>query len=438
MLNWGEPNNLSRLFDALLQRQYAEKMLNADWSSKLQMLGIIAKSFFDEGGIIVLLLGVGGLLALAKRDRSLLIGLLLLVAANIGLRINYIGADEMYQVRRYLISSYLVLIIGAAVAADWLAKRALVWRDSAIVRVVIVAFLFALTFSPLVRHARANEQQTNWVAYEAWQNALSHPEERYAVVVGGDDNLFPLWYLQMVERRRPTVVALPRIGFRSRWIIHMLEPALPPGAIAMRPEYREAELSDPLFLSTIANLIERPALPFAFVFDELTNPADQRALEALRAKVHVSRSGALSWWRDKAQTDLPADIAVWRFYQTSSMVDDLLVRDHHTTTLTIDYGVYFDRLARSFEQQRDGTRALQAEENAVRADPTNDAAMAGLGSLLARSGRFAEAISWYRQAIAANPSEWRHHFNLAIIYQAAGRPAEAAAERRQALRGKRP
>jgi tetratricopeptide (TPR) repeat protein len=437
VLNWGEPNNLPRLLDALLQRQYSEKMLNADWTGKLQMLGLIARSFFDEGELLALVLGLGGLAVLSIKDRPLFVGLLLLVLLNIGLRINYIGADEMFQVRRYLISSYLALMIGAGLALNEVAHRLLARRPRA-GSVVFTLVLLALAVSPWVRHGRANDQSANWVAYEAWQNALSHPEERYAIVVGGDNNLFPLWYLQMVERRRPNVVALPRVGFRSPWIIHLVEPALPAGAIAMRPEYRRADLSDPLFLSTIANLIDLHSLPFAFVFDLVTNPADQRELTALRGKVQVSHAGALSWWRPKDQPDSSANIDVWRFYQITAILDAALVRDHHTETVATDYGVYFDRLANQLEQTGDFAGAVRAEENAIRADSTNDTAMANLGSMLARRGRFADAIAWYQRAIAVNPREWRHHFNLAIIYEAAGRADEAAAQRRKAVTERRP
>jgi len=436
-LNWGEPNNLPRLLDALLQRQYAEKMLNADWTSKLQMLGLIARSFFDEGGLLMLMLGLGGLSLLAIKDRTLLVGLLLLVLLNIVLRINYIGTDEMFQVRRYLISSYLALMIGAGIALNEVARRLLARRQRA-GSVVFALVALALMLSPWIRHARANDQSGNWVAYEAWQNALSHSEERYAIVVGGDNNLFPLWYLQMVERRRANVVALPRIGFRSPWIIHLLEPALPAGAIAMRPEYRRADLSDPLFLSTIANLIDLHSLPFAFVFDLVTDPADQRELAALRAKVQLSYEGALSWWRPKDQPGSPAHFDVWRFYQTSAILDTALVRDHHTETVATDYGVYFDRLASQLEQKGDFAGAVRAEENAIGADSNNDTAMANLGSMLARRGRITDAIAWYQRAIAVNPREWRHHFNLAIIYEAAGRVNEATDERRKAVTERRP
>ncbi len=435
VLNWGEPNTLPRLLDSLLQRQYSEKMLNADWDNKLEMLGIIGNSFLDEGGVPLLLLGLVGLGMLVRRERALLLGLLLLITVNIGLRINYIGADEMFQVRRYLISSYLVVIVGAAVAtADvmrWLAG----WRHIFAARVVLALFLAALVFTPLMRHAAANAQQRNWVAYEAAQNNLSHPEPAYALVVGGDNNLFPLWYLQMVERRRPTVVPLPRLGFRAAWMVNMLAPQLPPQTITMRPEYLALGLEDPLFLSAVANLVERPVLPVAFIFDRVSNPADQLALDELVKQVDVEQSGSLTWWWPKGW---PAPTsAVWRYYQTTAILDSTLVRDHHTTTVATDYGAYFDRWARKLESVGDAAGATRAGLLALQADPANDVAMANLGTLLARNGKLPEAIEWYRRAIGVNPHEWRHHFNLAIILEAAGKRDEAAAEHQLAIREKR-
>lgn len=439
ILNWGEPNTLPRLIDVLLQRQYAHKMLNPDWGNKLSMLKLIAYSFLDEGGPLVLLLGISGLVLLGRRNKPLLVGLLLMVFLNVLLRINYIGEDEEFQVRRYLISSYLVLILGLGSALAALAERIAAHEKKARWQ---HAFLFLLVFVaawPAVRHAQANQQSRNWVAYEAWQNTLSHPQQSYALFVGGDNNLFPLWYLQMVERRRPNIVVLPRAGFRADWVVRMNTPKLPPGTLTMRPEYDRPDLLDPLFLSTAGNLVEYRQFPFAFVFDRVSHRTDQQELHALSQKVHITKVGALNWWLPAEPADtIGQKSSVWRFYQLASITDTSLLRDHHTSIVATDYSVYLNRLAHWHADHYHLGAAQSAATLALSADPQNDAAMATMASLFAKNGEFEKAVDWYQKAIRANPAEWRHHHNLAIVYEYIGRTAEAEEEKQKAIRGKQP
>lgn len=426
-INWGDPSTLPRLLEALLQRQYAHKMLNPDWGAKLEMLGIIARSFVDEPGVVAALLGLAGLPLLARRDKALTIGLGVMVLLNLLLRLNYIGDEEMFQVRRYLINCYLVLMIGLAVFLTRLEDLALAERGRRWLRASLGVLCVLIVAWPALHHLPANRQQNNWVAYEAWQNALSHPETEYLLFVGGDNNLFPLWYLQLAERRRPTVTPLPRVGFRADWMVEKMARDLPSGAIAMRPEFGGGGYVDPLFLSTVANLIDRPGPPIAFVFDRLAAPADDHALASMRQGRALGQAGALTWWRTPRQGD---DYAVWRFYQTAAITDRTLPRDHHTSTVATDYGVYFDRLAQSRERLGDSDGAVEAFRQAILADSRADGAMANLGNLLARQAQWEQAIFWYEQALAVAPRDWRHHHNAALIYRAAGE-AEAAARHRK-------
>ncbi len=435
VLNWGEPDTLPRLLDALLQKQYSGKMLNPDWSAKANILSLIGWSMIDEAGPVIFALALAGLALLGRRRPSLLIGLLLLVAANVALRINYIGVDEEFQVRRYLISSYLVLIVGFAWLLSEVQNLVVARLSPAWGRQLAFLGLAVLAAWPVLRHARANEQSGNWVAYEAWQNALSHPANGYVLFVGGDNNLFPLWYLQMVERRRPDVIVIPRGGFASDWVMRMFGPCLPLTTIGVRPEYADLPAADALFLSTLANLLAMAEPPLAFVFDAVTPEDAQQRFAALKAQTRTRHEGALTWWR--AAEDENFDPArVWRYYQTASLTDATLARDHHTQIVAEDYGAYFDYLAQASARRADFAGATYAYQRALLADPHNDVVMVHWANQLAAGGRFAEAIELYERAIKIAPSDWRHYHNLAIILEAANQPERAAVVRREGERYK--
>jgi Protein O-mannosyl-transferase TMEM260-like/Tetratricopeptide repeat len=463
-LNWGDPSTPTRLLDALLQRQYAFKMGTADWAAKWDMVLVIARSFLDEMGLVAFFLGAAGVVALAKKQRALVLGFVLLIVGNIALRINYIGEDEIFQVRRYLISSYLVVAIGLAYVLAWFQDRVHEPGARPWLRPALGVLMCLIVAWPALHNLPANRQQDNWVAYEAWQNVLSHPEPTYAVFVGGDNNIFPLWYLQLAERRRPTVTPLPRVGFRADWMVAMMAPGLPPNVIQPHPVFGRDVYRDPLFLSTAANLLQNTSMPFAFVFDNLAAPLDDQALTTLRGQTAPQYAGALTWWqnpqagncRPLETPDQPADVLgalvagasskndpecerqrAWRFYQTTAITDPLMPRDHHTGTVATDYGAFFNRLALDRERENEPNQAVRAFQHAIMADPENDAAMANLGNLLARTGDLVSAVQWYQRALAAQPDEWRHHHNLSLILEAAGQPDTAATHRARAdaLRG---
>jgi len=71
---------------------------------------------------------------------------------------------------------------------------------------------------------------------------------------------------------------------------------------------------------------------------------------------------------------------------------------------------------------------------ALETDPHMPAAQFGMGTLLARTGRTAEAIPYYQAAIASWPEYQEARYNLAAALAAAGRMEEAAREYREAVR----
>ncbi len=422
-LNWGDPSNLPRLLDVLLQRQYAAKMLNADWASKAAVLKIIAASFVDEIGPAAFVFGCLGLAALARRDAPFVLGMLLLIVANVLLRINYIGPDETFQVKRYMISSYLVAIVGLGVLLAEFERRALAARPRA-ARLAFAAVAVLLVAWPALAHFRANEQARNWIGYEAWQNVLSHPEPAYALLAGGDNSVFPLWYLRLGERRRPAVAILPYEGFQAPWVVEMMKRELPPGSVGLRPEFARADLLNPLFLSTAANLMDRGDLPIGATFETIGDAAMDGAFDRLRREGASPVVGAVVWLRnDEVEYD------VWRFYETAAICDTELARDHHTQSVAVKYATHFDRYARGLAADGKIPEALAAYRQARAADPANDAVLANLGALLARLGNYDAAIVAYEQALELAPQDVRHHHNLALILDAAGRRGEAARER---------
>jgi tetratricopeptide (TPR) repeat protein len=423
VLNWGEPDTLPRLLDALLQKQYSGKMLNPDWGAKANILSLIGWSMIDEAGPVIFALALAGLALLGRRRPSLLIGLLLLVAANVALRINYIGVDEEFQVRRYLISSYLVLIVGFAWLLSEVQNLVVARLSPAWGRQLAFLGLAILAAWPVMRHARANEQSGNWVAYEAWQNALSHPASDYVLFVGGDNNLFPAVVPADGRAASARRDRHPARRFRQRLGHAHVRPAPAVDDDRRAPGIRRLARGRRVVSFHPRQSIGDSRTAAGFRFRRRYSGGHTAAFRrAEGANAHAARGRAHLVAGGGGREFDPA--RVWRYYQTASLTDATLARDHHTQIVAEDYGAYFDYLAQASAQRADFAGATYAYQRALLADPHNDVVMVHWANQLAAGGRFTEAIELYERAIKIAPNDWRHYHNLAIILKRPTNPSE--------------
>ena len=67
---------------------------------------------------------------------------------------------------------------------------------------------------------------------------------------------------------------------------------------------------------------------------------------------------------------------------------------------------------------------MQAYAEALRRNPRDEVAANDLAAALLRQGRAAEAVTWFRRALALRPQP-DQLFNLGLALEAAGQPAEA-------------
>jgi tetratricopeptide (TPR) repeat protein len=79
-------------------------------------------------------------------------------------------------------------------------------------------------------------------------------------------------------------------------------------------------------------------------------------------------------------------------------------------------------------QRKDTAQAQALLEKAVRLDPHLGEGFLQLGAMFAEQGNLAKAISAYRSAIEATPSEPEAHYRLAQAYRKSGEPEKAKTE----------
>ena len=217
---WGAPKDFSDFLAIIFQKQYQSKMATFALSTWLAMLKTEFFSFASQYAGLWLLAPLGFLVALT-RERVFTIACMVAWLSMIFIRSGYIGTGEFSQVTRYLLGCYALFGVFCIEGLAWLLSRLRTAKQT-------IAFFvsFVLACSLVYRGASVNWQVNNRVA-EQWATGFLYSRPFGSIlVVGGDNDIFPLWYQQRAALYRADVVAMGRPGFWSGWLIGELKKRL--------------------------------------------------------------------------------------------------------------------------------------------------------------------------------------------------------------------
>ena len=210
----------------------------------------------------------------------------------------------------------------------------------------------AIAFAPLIlnwrvaNRRREPEASLARVAAQAW---LSPLPPRAVLLTGGDNDSFPLWYLQVVERVRPdvTVVTVPLLGagwYRAEVAERYgLLPAtgsaarLTQGARLRSLATEVSRAGRPLAVSTFVDSVRRAQIGAAWRFDGLVFHADTGTLGTRldpdqARRIHLLIPPGVAD-RQPLETPDRAPSFVWRTLRCPSMVVEAGADDARVASL---------------------------------------------------------------------------------------------------------
>ncbi len=170
-----------------------------------------------------------GLFAYRVTTVTLLVAVLSLVVITVV--ISDAPEENIFLVKEFHTPSYLVMAVWIGMGAIALA-RAILWVASASRKSqYVIVFVLAVYFlippgSLMLKNLKTVNRRQNYVAYDYADNVLSSLKPNAILFTWGDSGAFPLWYLQIVEKRRTDVTLIHVPHLSTRWFVESLPPDL--------------------------------------------------------------------------------------------------------------------------------------------------------------------------------------------------------------------
>jgi tetratricopeptide (TPR) repeat protein len=390
-------------------------------------------------------LGFWGIAANYRRERRLwALNFTNLFLNSVGLIIFLNFSSTEVRERDYFYGAafyFFAIFIGIGVtsvlvmAAQWAREKG---RNEAARVAPIGALCLFLSILPAHHNWFTHDRSKFYIAHDYGFNLLAGLEPDAILFTNGDNDTYPLWYIQNVERFRTDVTVANLSLLRTDWYIEQLrdrEPKLPirltdeeiermepvplkGGGIAWKHDLmvqhiiRETDWKRPVYFATTVppdtwkpygRHLEMEGMARRLVLREGDNLISEFALQRNFDEMYRFRGILTKDWR----------------------IDATVYKDEETRGMFVNFAVAMAQLAQEKAIEKDFPDAIRRMEIALRFDPTLTAANVLLGTYYMMNGNDQKAIDHYIQAIRKDPGEGEYWSRLARIYEFKEQPSIA-------------
>jgi tetratricopeptide (TPR) repeat protein len=232
-INESDPDTWGAVLDVMRRKQYEPMRFfprRTPFSNQFRILWGYYRIQFPIfprelwfASVPAFLMAIWGAVAHLKKDRRtaamMLVGFLI---ASVGLLFYLNLSDHEVRSREYFwVPSYVGLAIwmgiGSGAIVRWARKMGSAYRN------VMVVALLLFAAMPIFTQFHIMDRSANKVAYYYGWNMINFLEEDAIIITNGDNDTFPLWYLQQVEGVRTDVDIVNLSLIQINWYISQLK-----------------------------------------------------------------------------------------------------------------------------------------------------------------------------------------------------------------------
>ncbi|MAN24152.1 MAG: hypothetical protein CME10_07790 [Gemmatimonadetes bacterium] len=210
-------------------------------------------------------LGLVGLLWQRKRDwRRFLAILALFVVMGFGLSFYLNMPDPQPRERHYVFGgmylAYALWIgLGWTAIIEWMRPRLERFHGGILIALSAIALLLPL--GTAVKLYDIEDRTGDYIAYDYAHNILETCEPNSILFTNGDNDTFPLWYMQEVEGLRRDVRVVNLSLLNTGWYMKQLRDREPKIDIKINDEYIDSVLTDTQMVDLYHRLWREPKVP---------------------------------------------------------------------------------------------------------------------------------------------------------------------------------
>lgn len=304
--------------------------------------------------------------------------------------------------------------------------------------------LVGLSLLPLRTGWYTHDRSGFYIAHDYAYNMLVPLEPDAIVFTNGDNDTFPLWYIQEVEHVRTDVRVVNLSLLNTPWYIRQLRDRVPKVPISYTDAqlevlgpYQDKKTGKVVWVKDLAvqdilktNRWERPVYLAVTVPDQM-GLDKQLTLEALVFRVSAKETGrAIDL--DKTMHNL-YDVFLYKgLLDKNRAYDNSVYKDENAYRLVQNYTAAHVQAAYQLQMTGRAEQAIRVIQDAVKISPDFPGLLEYIGRLYEDTGKLAEAEKIYLEGVSRYPDAPEFHFHLGVTYYQNGKVDEGIAELRRA------
>ena len=306
--------------------------------------------------------------------------------------------------------------------------------------------LVGLSLLPMKVGWYTHDRSGFYIAHDYAYNMLAPLEKGGVVFTNGDNDTFPLWYIQEVEGVRKDVRVVNLSLLNTAWYIRQLrdqEPKVPisytDAELARLEPYYDERTQQVVWVKDLAaaNIIEtnrwRRPIYLAVTVPEQMGLENRLTLEGLVYRIHDRDIGAHAIDISKTLDNLYRVFRYRGLLDRNRAYDASVFKDENARRLVQNYSAAHVQLAYQLHQQQRLPEAIQLMTDASKMTPEYPGVFEYLGRLHEEAGDLAAAEADYRKGMEVEPGAAEYPYLLGSLLYGRGHEERNAAMRELGL-----